>query len=317
MQSYIVIFDDPPLAAYDGRELLTPEQTESSVRFKATATEFTGALKLDVNSPESRSYLQFLEQRFESFNTRALNTLGRPLQTVHRYRNAVNGFAARLTGEEAALLREMPGVLSVRPDEIHHLNTDSGPAWIGADKIVGGLAGFPARGGEGTVVGVFDTGINWDHPSFSDPGEGKPSSSGDWDHVNPYGSQLGLCFKSQVRCNDKLVGVYDFVVDDPNTAFTEENTDGKDNIGHGSHTASVVAGNPGYDFAPLSGVAPNANIISYRVCFEGDPDDPDDDGCQGSAILSAIDQALAAGVDVVNHSIGCLLYTSDAADELT
>lgn len=303
-QRYIVILDDPPLAAYDGRELFTPERAVTSTRLKATANTFTGATKLDVYSPESRLYLQFLDERFESIRGDVSLKLGRQLQAFHRYRNALNGFATRLTAEEARELRNMPRVVSVRLDEIQHLTTDSGPAWIGADKIHDGSAGYPASGGENIVAGVFDTGINWDHPAFQDPGEGKPSGSGDWDHVNPYVSQLGLCFKSQVHCNDKLVGVYDFVVDDPGTETTEENTNGKDNIGHGSHTSSVVAGNPGYDFAPLGGVAPNANIISYRVCFKGDPDDSEDDGCQGSAILKAIDQALADGVDVVNYSIG-------------
>jgi subtilisin family serine protease len=303
-RAYIVIFDDPPLAAYDGRELPGLSPGDAAVRLQATARAYTGTAKLDVNSSVSRRYLQFLDRRFLEFGEQARLRIGRSLEVIHRYRNASNGFATHLTAAEAAVLRELPGVHSVQPDFMQKINTDSGPAWIGADKIHAGQAGYPPRGGEGIVAGIFDTGINWDHPSFSDPGQGMPANGGDWDHVNPYGTQLGLCYKSQVRCNDKLVGVYDFVVDDPNTPVTEEYTDGKDNIGHGSHVASVVAGNPGYDFAPLGGVAPNANIISYRVCFEGDPGDPDDDGCQGSAILSAIDQALADGVDVVNHSIG-------------
>jgi subtilisin family serine protease len=303
-QRYIVILDDPPLVNYDGRELFTPERQTSVTRLTATANRFTGARKLDVNSSASQQYLKFLDERFESFLGEAALQLGRRPQAIHRYRNASNGFAATLTAAEAALLETMPRVLAVRPDEIQRLNTDSGPAWIGADKIHAGLAGYPPRGGEGMVAGVLDTGINWNHPAFSDPGEGLPASSGRWDHVNPYGSQLGLCAKATVRCNDKLVGVYDFVKDDPDTGVVEENNSGKDNIGHGSLVASVVAGNPGFDFAPLGGVAPNANIISYRVCFLGDPDDGEDDGCQSSAILSAIDQAIDDGVDVVNHSIG-------------
>ena len=44
----------------------------------------------------------------------------------------------------------------------------------------------------------------------ADPGEGGGSG---WDHVNPLGRQLGLCSENEVLCNDKLVGVYDFVVD--------------------------------------------------------------------------------------------------------
>ena len=303
-QRYIVILNDPPLVSYDGRAIFTPERQNTMTRLPATANRFTARRKFDLNAPASQQYLRFLDERFETFRGEASLQIGRRLETVHRYRIASNGFAASLTSAEAGALRKMPGVLSVKADEVYPLDTDSGPAWIGADKVHSGLAGYPASGGEGTVAGVFDTGINWNHPSFSDPGEGLPAGSGKWDHVNPYNRQLGLCVKSTVNCNDKLVGVYDFVEDNPDTETIEENNNGGDNAGHGSLVASVVAGNPGFDFAPLGGVAPNANIISYRVCFIGDPEDPDDDGCQLSAILKAIDQAISDGVDVVNHSIG-------------
>jgi len=308
-QRYIVILDDPPLASYDGRELDTPERNTNTTRLRATAGRFTARGKLDVNSAAAQQYLRFLDERFESFRGEALLRLGHQLEPVHRYRNATNGFAANLNAAEAGSLREMPRVRSVRPDEIQKLHTDSGPAWLGADILQQGDAGFPASGGQGIVVGIFDSGINWDHPSFADPGEGIPPGSGAWDHVNPYGSELGLCSNPEVLCNDKLVGVYDLVEDDPDTDVVEESNNGRDNVGHGSHVASVVAGNPTDAIvngvpARIGGVAPNANIVTYRVCFIGEASDPDDDGCQLSAILAAIDQAITDGVDVVNHSIG-------------
>ena len=55
----------------------------------------------------------------------------------------------------------------------------------------------------------------------------------------PMAHQLGLCSRSEVLCNDKLVGVYDFVEDDPGTVETEENNNGKDNSGHGSHVRQL------------------------------------------------------------------------------
>jgi len=300
-QRYIVVLDDPPLAAYDGRTIHTPERVTTSTRLAATANKFTGARKLNVHSPDSKKYLRFLNERFESFRGEAMLKLGRQLKPVHRYRNAVNGFATELSAAEVRALRDMPGVKSVVPDEIHHLETDSGPKWIGATKIHDGSAGdFLPSGGEGVIVGIIDFGVNWDNVSFIDPG--LPG----WDHENPYGEQLGLCSDPEVLCNDKLVGVYDFVVDDPDTPETEENNNGRDNSGHGSHVASTAAGNPVSLFIdgipiPISGVAPNANIVSYRVCSIGGPDGG---GCQGSAILSAIDQAIADEVDVINYSIG-------------
>jgi subtilisin family serine protease len=76
------------------------------------------------------------------------------------------------------------------------------------------------------VIGIIDSGINWNHPSFDDPAEDG------YQHVNPKGSELGLCSDPAVPCNNKLVGVYDFIEDDPGTDVVEENTNGKDS-GHG------------------------------------------------------------------------------------
>jgi subtilisin family serine protease len=304
-QRYIVILDDLPLAAYDGRVMSTPEMDTQSTSLRPTANRFTSAKKLDVNSPDSKQYLQFLDERFKSFRGEALLRLGRQLKPIHRYRNATNGFAADLSSAEARALRDLSGVRAVMLDEIQHLETDSGPNWIGANKIYDGSAGVLATGGEGVIVGIIDSGVNWDHPSFRDPGE---TGTG-FNHVNPWGSQRGLCSDAEVLCNDKLIGVHEFVEDDPNTEETEESNNGKDNAGHGSHVASIAAGNPANVTlnglpAEIGGVAPNANIVSYRVCYIADAADPEDDGCQTSAILSAIDQAIDDKVDVINYSIG-------------
>ncbi len=303
-QRYIVILDDLPLAAYDGRVMPTPERNTNSTRLQATAIAHTGARRLDVRSTPSKQYLKYLDERFEHFKGEAALALGRKLQPTHRYTTATNGFAIEMSAAEVKAMRGMPRVKAVLIDETHQLETDSGPNWIGAGVIQSGSAGFGATGGEGVVVGVIDTGVNWNHASFADPGEGLPPESGSWDHVNPFGSQLGLCSDPEVLCNDKLVGVYDFVTDEASTTEEEENTKGKDNNGHGSHVASTAVGNPvnltlSGVATQIAGVAPNASLVMYRVCYiagEG--------GCQGSAILSAIDQAITDGVDALNYSIG-------------
>jgi len=297
-QRYIVI---PPLAAYDGRILMTPERGAGSTRLSATANAFTGARKLDVHSPRSQKYLQFLDERFEHLRGTAALDLGRQLKAAHRYRNALNGFATELSATEVETMRKLQNVKAVLVDKNHRLHTDSGPNWLGAEVIHLGNSGFAPTGGEGIVIGIIDTGVNWDHHSFSD--------QTDWDFVNPKGKELGLCSEPEVLCNKKLIGVYDFVEDDPATDVTEENTNGLDSSGHGSHVASTAAGNPqtvNYrgNTLNLAGVAPNANIISYRVCYVGDPDDQTGRYCQGSAILSAIDQAITDQVDVINYSAG-------------
>jgi subtilisin family serine protease len=159
--------------------------------------------------------------------------------------------------------------------------------------------------GEGMLVGIIDTGINFGHPSFAARG-------GDgYVHVNPFGAghYKGVCnpgepavYQPAKVCNDKLVGARTYVKTDVNDNSPE------DDDGHGSHTASTVAGNVitdtvlnGISLGTISGVAPHANIIAYDAC-KTYPDGSS--GCPGDALLAAIDAAVADGVDVINYSIG-------------
>ena len=304
LKRYVIELQDPPLALYDGRELSTAKRGGVE-HLSATAPQAAGRDRLDMGSPAALAYLDFLADRQRHFRLEAEGILGRAVTPIHRYRAATNGMALALTEAEATLLAHSPLIRSIAPDTRHRLHTFAGPPWIGAAEVWGGLAGFPEARGEGVIVGVIDSGINWEHPSF-----GSPSADG-YVYTNPYGEQLGLCNDPEVTCNDKLVGVYDFVEDDPQTPdVVEENTKGRDNDGHGSHVASIAVGNrvnvlfEGAVSATLSGVAPRATLVTYRACYVGEPAGADTGGCAGSAILAAIDQAVADGVDVINYSVG-------------
>jgi len=304
LQRFIVELHNPPIAAYRGEELLLADGRPAGKSLRPT----TGALgvegRLDLNSDKIQAYREFLLETKEAFLLEASILLGRVIRPGHVYLNATNGMSLDLTAEEAAKLQASSLVKSIQPDQVMKLQTDAGPPWLGAEKIWNGTAGFPANRGEGVVVGVIDSGINWEHPSFADP------AADGYNFVNPFGSQLGLCSDPEVGCNDKLVGVYDFVQNSPDTDEVEENTKGRDNDGHGSHVAGIAVGNRlnvtlnGIAQTFVSGVAPRANLVTYRVCFAGEPNDPDGGGCQQSAILSAIEQVITDGVDVVNYSIG-------------
>lgn len=310
---YIVLLDQPSLAEWYSLGGMAPDSILQSATGKRI-NKVGNRGRLDVQAASSRAYVHQLDKHYEQLLKQATIRLGRDLKPVYQYRNALNGFAENMTAEEAALVAVIPGVKMVRRDEIHKLESDAGPAWIGADDIWGGVSGLPEVHGEGVIVGVIDSGINWKHDAFKDLGDGGGSVA--HDHQNPLGPgvYLGLCDLEEVLCNDKLIGVYDFVTDLESTELVEQSNNGFDYDGHGSHVASIAVGNSStilfsFGSTTLSGVAPNANLISYRVCYIGDPDDPIDDGCSTAAIAAAIDQAIADGVDVINYSIGSTAFS--------
>lgn len=90
----------------------------------------------------------------------------------------------------------------------------------------------------------------------------------------------------------------------------------RDSEGHGSHTASTVAGrevqNASY-FGIGEGVArggvPNARIAVYKVCWAR--------GCNAADILAAFDDAIADGVDIISVSLGSLIPTPYHKDSIS
>ena len=209
--------------------------------------------------------------------------------------------------DKVSALRGLPGVKAVYPDVLLHLDTDRSPAFIGAPTIWSELGGAGSAG-EGVIVGVIDTGVWPEHPSFSDPDPlGKPYAA---PAPPPAGTRAcefagGANPGAPFACNNKLIGArrlmatYDLTVG----LLPAEFTTARDDDGHGTHTASTAAGNRGVAarvqgnaLGTVSGVAPRAHVIAYKVCGENG-------GCMASDSVAAIQRAIQDGVDVINFSI--------------
>lgn len=285
---WLVYFDEPPLASFHGA---ADAAVQPKLRgLEATSPAVTGAARLDVESSASLAYRAALTSLREERLGEAGRSMGRKLEPLFVYDVVNNGVALELTGAEAALIAKQKGVARIEPDFVRKLMTDAGPRWIHADSMWGAPGG--GYRGEGRIVGVVDTGINARHRAFD-------AVSGRFTIQNPRSGYLGLCANSPTAgCNDKLIGIYDFTTGDKDA----EVNDGSDRQGHGTHVASTAAGDPitvslSSGTYSLSGVAPRANIVSYKACEV-------DASCQGSWVLAALNRAVADRVDVINYSIG-------------
>jgi subtilisin family serine protease len=312
---YVVHLADAPVALYEG----------GIEKYAATKPNNR---KLQLDSPAVESYSGYLASKHDQF----LSLLKKQVVNVEptlAYKIAFNGLAIKLSQDQASAISRLPGVLKVVKDRIYKLDTDTGPSLIGAPAVWSGAAQDSGVGtyGEGVVVGIIDSGINTDHPSFS-------AVAGDgYVHINPFGSgvYLGDCAGDFSNlCNSKLIGVYSYPVITDEYADTDVfgidlPRNGEDYGGHGSHVAGTAAGNillntpeslpelgaiesdgiaTGFVFDRISGVAPRANIISYQVCWGGREDAGDTYGdCSGAAINAAIEDAIQDQVDIINYSI--------------
>jgi subtilisin family serine protease len=306
---YIVQLKDTPVIAYTG-----------DVAGYA-ATKPGKGQKINRNSKNVKKYAAYLEKKQDQ----AIDSVG--AEKVYNYRFALNGFAARMTAADAEALRRSADVLNVWKNEIRYLQTDTSPNYINITE--GGEAWSKGYVGEDVVIGIVDSGVWPEHPSFADTPTPKKGNKGP---AIPYSAPSGFTASgcdfgntaanpgdAPFACNNKLVGARCYNLGQ-SSDFDPANPCGGDGIaqsgdgitfqsarddnGHGSHTASTAGGNngvPAYiggEFqGNVSGIAPRAHIAAYKVCWVGG-------GCASADSAMAIDDAVADGVDVINFSIG-------------
>jgi subtilisin family serine protease len=290
-KSYIVIMADDPVISYKG----------DLEDYAATKPGKGG--KINPNSAHVKKYQKFLQES----QRRSLANAGVDQGArIHNYTVALNGYSAILTEEQAKAIERQAGVVKVMEDTMRYLDTDSSPAFLGLD--VDGGAWDKGYTGEDVVVGVIDSGIWPEHPSFADDGSYSASPLGPLDDSRPnceFGNTGQNPNDAPFTCNNKLLGARQML--DTYRALIGADPDefdsARDDDGHGTHTASTAAGNAGVEASVLgvprgvvSGIAPRARVIAYKGLGNL--------GGFTSDLAAAIDQSVADGVDVINYSVG-------------
>ena len=286
---YIVTMVEKPSAVYSGGVPGYP------------ATKARKGERFDRTRPAVVSY----ERRLADRQDKVLDRVGDP-EVRYRFTTAVNGLAADLSTKQVKELRATAGVALVEKSTKQRMDTVDSPAFLGVDEAWD-AAGGPDEAGKGTVIGVIDSGIWPENPSFAGLPLKSPGTSEQVDRFH------GACQAGEQwdenDCNDKVISARYYVrgFGTKNLAKSEYLSP-RDGGGHGSHTASTAAGNldvaveiEGQDFGFASGMAPAARIAAYKICWAAP--NPDEDGCATADAVAAIDQAVADGVDVINYSV--------------
>jgi subtilisin family serine protease len=293
--SVLVKLDYDALASYRG----------GVAGYAATSPTSTGK-DLKANRGAVRSYSGYMA----AFDARAISGIksriptARVLQTYHA---AYGGLAVALPRDQIRKLLKIRGVAAVQRDALRQpLNSTDTNNFLGAPAAWGELGGQD-NAGAGVLVANLDTGVWPENPLFADHGLAAPPGSYGCQFGDGSDPDLGAAFS----CNHKMVGAYAFT--DTYMAFIGalpgeycDNGTGecsaRDADGHGTHTLSTAAGDrvnsapiEGIERGPVSGLAPGAWVIGYRVCLE--------QGCFNSDSVAAVNQAILDNVDVINFSI--------------
>ena len=240
-----------------------------------------------------------------------------PYSITWEYRRALNGVAITLPVDKVGELENFRSVRAVFPDlefTLNHPEDIPGQARNNArvDDVAlrNPLGMAPGRAamradkmhalgyrGEGVLIAVIDTGICYYHAAF----EGAFPTLEEMQARNPAVTQAdtidGIFFGRNFFTNDRPA------TNDPMETRPSPGTN------HGTHVAGTIVGRDTGGSTAILGVAPEAQIIAYRVMGAG----------QGTAstMIAAIEQATYDGVDIVNFSLGSARTQANPANPLS
>jgi subtilisin family serine protease len=294
-ERWIVQLNGAPLATYRG----------GLAGLRATAAVATGASRLNVSSARSREYIRHLRDVQRAFAQRLLRRI--PGAHVQRnYQVVLNALAVKMSRTQAAIARRLKGVRAITPDIPYQLQMFSTPTQIGAPALWGQLGG-QGNAGAGVKVAIIDTGIFVRH---DDAGAYTGNACfDDTGYTAPAGYPLG---DARFTNNKVIVARAYFRPDDPPIPSEDTPIQGTTaSSPHGTHVAGTVACNAGTAAAflgssvPISGVAPRAYLMNYRVFYPSQSaEDFQNQNGYTVELVEAIEDAVKDGADVISNSWG-------------
>jgi 2',3'-cyclic-nucleotide 2'-phosphodiesterase (5'-nucleotidase family)/subtilisin family serine protease len=239
-----------------------------------------------------------LNQQLEAAQAALIAQLPTDVTVIAQYTAAYNGIQVLMPLKDLAAIQGLPGVKGVHRAPIHTPALGVSVDLIGASQVWEDF-GYD---GEGVVIAIVDTGIDYTHAALGGTGVPTHYSSNDPNFID-------FTFPTE-----KVIGGFDFAGTDYDASgevgsvIPQPDYDPLDENGHGTHVASTAAGLATEGVS--SGVAPAAKLIAYKVF-----------GRDGSTSLvqNALDAATWSYMmhgypHVINMSLGSNFGTDDPND---
>ena len=217
---------------------------------------------------------------------------GEPVEVLHTYTAAANGFAIKVAYGKLDEIRALPGVASAYPAPEFKV----APDMESAATELGGLENSSGYQGEGMVIAILDTGLEISHKSFQNDPTDPALTQTDIEKVLKDNNLRAETKKagitaSQVYHTAKVPFAFDYADNDLDV--------NPGNAGdHGIHVSGIAAANTGV-VSDVVGTAPQAQILAMKVFSSSGSN-----GATWDDILAAADDAVTLGADVINMSLG-------------
>lgn len=207
----------------------------------------------------------------------------------------LNGFSIEAKKKDISKIGLLKGVKNVSEARTYH------PQMTFAKQITGATKVWQNNKykGEGMVVAIIDTGIDYKHKDLkiTDTSKEKLTKSAVSDSISKLNH--GKYY------TDKVPYAYNYADNNDNVIDTT-------GVMHGMHVAGIVAANGSDDpnFNSVMGVAPEAQLLDMKVFSNT----PNVESAYDDDVIAAIEDSVKLGADVINMSLGSESGFSDAED---
>ncbi|CAI5463594.1 unnamed protein product [Closterium sp. Yama58-4] len=220
--------------------------------------------KIDRNSQRVKDHVD----RVKAQHARVARGAGVPDSDVlYSYVYSTNGLAARLSKEQKRALEADPEVAYVQESKVRKLDVLDSPNFLNLPNTLwkANTAASLNAAGAGTVIGIVDTGIWPEHPSFQDQSTNP--------YPNPPATWTGKCQTTSdfPKCTRKLIGAQYFIAGFLAAGLTyydpKDWLSPRDVAGHGTWCAEAdllrLSFPPFLPYPPISRAAAGNGPVSF------------------------------------------------------
>ncbi|MBE6053241.1 MAG: LPXTG cell wall anchor domain-containing protein [Clostridium sartagoforme] len=263
---------------------------EEKIRVIIELEEKPATLKLPEGEQPEEDLINEVKEAQKPIQEEVENKTGEEVR--HTYGNLINGFSIDVKRKDLEKIEEIDGVKKVSEARVYYPDMSTAKEFIQA-KTVWSDYGYK---GEGLVVSIIDTGIDYTHKDMklSDPSKAKISK----EDVN---QEFGQYFTEKVPYG------YNFADEDDKVIDTSGSM-------HGMHVAGIVAANASANEVDnnlgVQGVAPEAQVLAMKVFSNNN----EIKGAYSDDIIAAIEKSVELSADVINMSLGAVAGYRDDVD---
>ncbi len=290
------------IASYDGERWVIVELIGDTLYDKfSSSTRYNEYSEFgkSVEGRKAKANIQAEQQKFLS----KLDSHGIDYKFKYSYTGLANAVAIKINSDAFNAVKKMNGVSDVYYTENYAVPTVEAVT-NNANVYTTGIydSSDIDYKGEGMVVAVLDTGLDYTHEAFAAMPK-NPSLGWDKAYIeekisSPNFNAVGTA--DDFYYNEKIPFAYDYADDDTDVYPSYSS--------HGTHVAGIVAGSSDYVVnketgEKFIGVAPEAQLVIGKV-FTDNLDSEGLGGANSMDILAAVEDCALLGVDVINMSLG-------------